>query len=703
MIGDATTVPLAMSSREVPTTNDWHNPPLSAATTTLADQDNGDDDDNAKKNFLELNLTAASSTPSWDENNTVEVSISLALPLAWNLTSTEDELAVETLVEDVSTAATQLFHDTLDHSITMLDGSPGTLVYEDIAKDADHPTADEKPRNPHPVQDVDNSTHWLLLVNETNDVAGHDDEGIDWLLATEGNHTNGNSTHDNSTNLSSNSTHPSKQHPKEPPSETMLWDWLGEAITKEELYKMVLEFLDIEDQQDWHNASASVTSPLLRDLKAEIRQAIYGYFFQLQQRQADLDRARNESLANASALPIHDQPLPSNTSHHWLIPEDPKDFDDESDHPGFLPSGLWEMFLADTRVELVMVYDTYAWWQLTMIYPVYVHYQASPDVNDDYELLDDTTTSTTTYNNNNNNNVSGGISEGAAAAGPSATENGPYWEPVTDQGTLDFIGRLLQRVLEAAVHSGAFLQSLHSLQQQTHLFYDVPSRESASANIVGEILEVTIPGMEHELDELISPYDDMEDEEPSESAKGMATDPPLEPPWGSGTYTYSILDAGGVDRRQQGGMLLLLVTFCATSGIVLMAVWRNVLHQREMEKGWLLGTEQDVPELLQVGWRQYAQAMNNTAANSTAAAPLVQRAEIIQVFDKSREGYYDNDSMLHGSAMQQSQICDGCSEVPSAPMEYEKHIERNRGREEANAFVAIHNDDDHDDDSTTYT
>jgi hypothetical protein len=385
---------------------------------------------------------------------------------------------------------------------------------------------------------------------------------------------------------------------------------------------------------------------------------------------------------------------------------------DNQNEVNFAPSGLWEMYLADTRIELVQVADTYAWWKLTMIYPVYVHYEAvleSPELENyedysDLTIVDDDAhrrqrrrTGDIWWGDADNFefHVASSKPTSAPTVAPDSSsstdsDTTAYWVPIQERGTLDFISRLLQRVLQAAVVSGAFLSSLKELANLE--VNDDPT------DVVKHIIEVAIPGEEHLLDILID-VDDFEDDVNLDEAEagsssagdGVKEKEPMEPLAPLGTYTHGLLD-GNPDadeshhrhddhHREQLGLSLLLFTLGGVVGIVTLATMRESLekHAMQRQEAWMLGTEQDVAALLQVGWRHKeilidrVQRMRNSGSDLENPA-VVNSAEIFEVFDKSGAGYYEDDSMLHGSAMLQSFVgteSDGIPRsdrhVPSAP------------------------------------
>eukprot|EP00797_Seminavis_robusta_P022156 Sro350_g123700.3 (496) ;mRNA; r:23770-25257 len=457
---------------------------------------------------------------------------------------------------------------------------------------------------------------------------------------------------------------------------------------------MVLEYLEIEEEdlEEGGNSTSDTGSPLLQDLKEEIRQAIYSFFFDdddvddlgspLEGNMTLLDDDNNTTDANAwhpdhvndTDHNSHNNQLNNQSSHNddsmTAVDDDMvvmADRDNDPPPPLFASSGIWEMFLADTRVELVYEEDDYAWWKLTMIYPVYVHHHA---VQDDYQDFSDLTIDNGGVHRALRsvfgdgavaafNMGSGPPINGTSAAPPTAdstkNSNQPYWVPVQEQGTLDFIGRFLQRVLAAAVVSGAFLTQMLELAE-----FDVGDDD----DLVHQIIALATPGSEHDLDFLfeddtIEIGDDFFPKIPETVAPTIGVEEPGATV--EGTFTHGLLDDDSNNSHARLGLGMLLTTLATVMGIVLSATLRRRTAETratERQEVWFLKTEQDVAELLQVGWthKEVPVHARKAASCSDVEAPSspTHRAEVFEVFDKGGAGYYDNDSMLHGSAMQHS-------------------------------------------------
>ena len=379
------------------------------------------------------------------------------------------------------------------------------------------------------------------------------------------------------------------------------------------------------------------------------------------------------------------------------------------------------MYLADTQIEYVpqvwnettgypdATYQAglahYAWWEAAMIFPVYNRFEVV------YVLNDETGGSGSLQNSTALAGTTG--SGSTVASGPNSTSTTTtlvetYYVPVTDQGTLDFIGRLLQRVLDGVVVSGVFMDSLEAmaLEQQQQQGIEDP--------LLSEIMGVAMPGSEYVFDDDAGVLMDvtMHDNGPSGSEPTAEADiydsqvgPERESPEDEevGTYNRSLLDEDE-DYNQRAyrlyvGLGLFIMTFGGVGSFVALALLRAAAARKAQEEAWLLGTDQDVGELLRVGWLQY----HVPATKDLTLGPhqfVVKRpeqgtmdpdnddnhhtpggdgdgpfdsssniAEIIQVYDKSGAGYYDNDSMLHGSAMegQSSVVYDSDTERLQAP------------------------------------
>ena len=658
--------------------------------------------------------------PLFDMNNTVAVSLSLALPSVYNLTHGSSR-EVEILLDGVSTAATDLFRASLDETITMIDEAPTnisasvpTLATDQRDDSTGEDTIDvtgsqEAPpvNNDNDVETNGESDTYQWGIGGTNDTTATppdpslivmDQAMINEMMALVAGSalTAGETESDEATQL--------------------LWAWLDETtLTKDDLYHMVLEYLDVAEEPDPKGSSS-----LLSDLKAEIRRSIYDFFFgddlvveeiarespnsvgkgvdnididDDPQGKGGMNDTTTDAHGNTTANIITHVPTQAPTTDQAeaaLEATTAKDTTPSSSSVvnSYVSSGLWEMYLADTLIDYVpqVLNETgdpdatyqaglahYAWWETTMIYPVYIRYEV-------VYVLDGT-------DKTENSTLVGTVASTNSSSTTTVVE--AYYVPVTDQGTLDFIGRLLQRVLDGVVVSGVFMDSLEqmALEQQ---------QQGIGDPLLNEIMGLAMPGSEYVFDEVeglvdvamhdgdvppsgSEPYAEADMHDDQAGPERESTDEE------AGTYNHSLLDEdedyNQREYRLYVGLGLLIVTFGGVGAFVALAILRSAAARKAQEEAWLLGTDQDVGELLRVGWLQY----HIPATKDLTLGPhqfVVKRpeegtidptndddhhsiggddempfdsskvAEIIQVYDKSGAGYYDNDSMLHGSTME---------------------------------------------------
>jgi len=390
--------------------------------------------------------------------------------------------------------------------------------------------------------------------------------------------------------------------------------------------------------------------------------------------------------------------------------------DDSNSQIEYKPSGLWDMFLADTTAQLAYAPDAgdlYVWWEVTLVFPTYIHYEAVGSQSDIQED-EDGTMDLTGYNNDLNTNSiqssenhaspsSNNDNKSKASSMNGSTQNQiAYWVPVQDEGTLRYLSRILENELKTAISSGTLLSNLQEL-----------SIKDDPKDLVSFILGLAIPGSEYPIspDDVLSLLEGSEDIPPESNStsvpydadgdNGDDDDGENKPPWMRGTYTGSLLSSRGTSASQSSrddwqerlGFLVLLLTFLGVACMMTMAWLRQQSQRRalrEYEKGnnleamtpLQLGTDQDVAEILRLGWRQYslppaaaaAKAKDTKEASSCASVqsegcsgiggrPVVPNAEIIEVFDKGRAGYNEDDSMLHGSAMNQSVASESVQDI----------------------------------------
>ena len=736
-------------------------------------------------------------------SNTTATTSSTSTTTSSSSTTTSSSSTSSILKDETTTATTESSHQAL---LPYTSNSTATTIGNGYYSYSTAPMIDNttlSPTSTAPTSSPTTTTTTTTTTTSNSSLEYLDQDTLNEMMALVAGSVLTANNHNNTTNSNSNNDHDDDLQQ----AQDVLWEWLETTpLTKQVLYEMVLDYLDVAPPPAEEEASRTTTtttttssssssSSLLQDLKAEIRRQIYAFFFPApapapeQSSAQHLGKDATTNNNNYEQYPMRDSSKNTtnnnNNTDYYNYYDDDDDGDNGSIHqisiitssaiasesqfdafqqqeqqdfttPGtssstsswdssitetYYTSGLWEMYLAGTRVELVTASisqdvdnskNNYAWWKITMIYPVYVHYQVIHVVGVNHDNITDT-------NINTGNEISSSTSAAATATDTNANTNNnndnttsaktiveAYYVPVEDQGTLDFIGRLLQRVLEASVVSGAFWLTLNELayQDSTSAINQGETASTTTATfassmdqseLVWEILGLAMPGDEYDLPD----HGSLSMDEPL-NIGDLMDEPPI-PPDGvsvtgtglrdetkeAGTYTHSIFhcndsststsSSGGFyndnhwDFRQALGVGLLVATLGGVGTIVVLSSLRYSVDKGVQEEAWQLGTDQAVRELLRVGWLQYhvpdtkdlslgphqfivkrqdtpdtdeengyRHSHSSTEKTTTTTTPTMEPpkvAEIIQLYDKSRAGYRDNDSMLHGSAMERPESC----------------------------------------------
>ena len=355
------------------------------------------------------------------------------------------------------------------------------------------------------------------------------------------------------------------------------------------------------------------------------------------------------------------------------------------------PDEVWHLFLSKISYNLVVVHDnndnnqTYSWWQITLTYPVFVNASAmNGAVGTAYDKSggENNESSSVDWAPVCQQGILEFITRLLQQELDKAIQSGTFLSNMQDIAFLyDYDATPLLPVYHGDPDAEVLFPDHH---QHHHIVYNVLAMALPGSEYVvvldddGEVIEQQqqkeeeeeeeeeeqVPGLEATAGPLevveevvvIDGEDDQKEDSMIPDTESSATMPPSPElpfqPDRLGTYSRSILDDEPdhhYELRLKVGLWVLISTSALVGSMVVLSLSRTAVaqyleRQAQVDDTWKLATEEDVDEILNIGWRQYVM-MNSRGGENNATA-----AEVLEVVDKTGVGYRDGDSMLHGSA-----------------------------------------------------
>jgi hypothetical protein len=225
----------------------------------------------------------------------------------------------------------------------------------------------------------------------------------------------------------------------------------------------------------------------------------------------------------------------------------------------------------------------------------------------------------------------------------------PNGQPIESDALLGEITDACDSVMSVAMSRGDYWTALESLHYGQDLLMDGPPYDEDD----GGLADCQAVGNEYDLTPFVIGVGG--DSEMGSTNGTLASDEPTfgpvdGPSWNATpepTYDtvlgYSAGDVVWMTREWVGlGMMSATLMFCFVSSLIAVRLERT----RKRDQVWGILTEEGVGELLHVGWRYHQGTTSND--DKVGAAPQL----FLQIFDKAKLGYSDENSMLQGGVEQ---------------------------------------------------